>query len=155
EDGAAELEQPREGEVRLGLDAGRAKDEKPRCPRDGVLEQGALAHPGLAPDQQRATAGGAGVLEQLLDACTFPIPADEHRATVTPACRRDNSGGARQNARHGASGAREMARDQVAIHDLPQRRLLLLRLWSRLLAQRAARTEAATLRRIERARELA
>ena len=49
-----ELVQARVRELRLGLDAERAHDPGVAGPCDGVLEQCALADPGIASDHQRA-----------------------------------------------------------------------------------------------------
>jgi hypothetical protein len=79
--------EPRELELGLGLDAERAHDGHPGSLGNGVFEQGRLADPGLAAQQQRAAVLAARPLEHRLDALALALTANQHRPTLTtPGC---------------------------------------------------------------------
>ena len=73
-----QLEQPRELELRLVLDAQGADDGHPLCLLRGIVQQGRLSHPGLGADYERAATPAAGTLEQFVDARAIGLPTDEH-----------------------------------------------------------------------------
>ena len=77
---AHELVQARVRELRLGLDAERAHDPRIARSRDGVLEQGALADPGVAADDEGGAPAASRPLEHSLDPSAFALAADEHAA---------------------------------------------------------------------------
>ena len=78
EDRPQELVQAGEGQVRLGLHAGRAQDGHPAGlrARGGLREQRGLADPGLAADHQRATAV-RHALDELGDQGELAVTAEE------------------------------------------------------------------------------
>ena len=82
EQGTHELVQARVRELRLGLDAERAHDPGIAGARDGVLEQGALADPGVAADDQRAAPAAPRLLEHSIDPSALALTADEHVAII-------------------------------------------------------------------------
>ena len=82
EQGTHELVQGRVRELRLGLDAERAHDPGSARPRDGVLEQGALADPGVAADDERAAPAALRLLEQSIDRSALALTADEHAPII-------------------------------------------------------------------------
>ena len=75
----AELMQPREGELHLGLDARRPRDAEPRRAPHQILEQGALAHAGLAAQHQRAAQTLAHARDELIQRRALAAPAEQLR----------------------------------------------------------------------------
>ena len=82
EQGSQELVQARVRELRLGLDAERAHDLGIAGLRDGVLEQRALADPGVAADDERAAPAAPRLLEHPIDPSALALTADEHVAII-------------------------------------------------------------------------
>ena len=82
EQGAHELVQAGVRELRLGLDAERAHDSGIARPRHGVLEQSALADPGLAADDKRAAPAAPRFLEHSIDPSALALAADEHAPII-------------------------------------------------------------------------
>jgi hypothetical protein len=70
--------QAAEGQLGLGLDTHPA--DHPQVPGRGarVLQQGGLADPRFAHDDQRVTAPGSGVRKQLVEAPLLALPPHQH-----------------------------------------------------------------------------
>ena len=77
-----ELEEARELELDLVLDADRPDDGHPLCALGGVIEQGGLAHPRLTAKHERAATPTPGAIEQFVDARAVGFPTDEHGSKV-------------------------------------------------------------------------
>ena len=67
----------RERELDLGISAGCAGDLAARCPIGQVIEQRALADPGLAAHNQHATAIRLDIGQQPVKDFALTIPTDE------------------------------------------------------------------------------
>ena len=75
----AELMQPRERELHLGLDARRPGDAAPRRAPHQILQQGALAHAGLAAQHQRAAQTLAHTRHELIQRRALAAPTEQLR----------------------------------------------------------------------------
>ena len=82
---ADELVQARVRELRLRLDAERPYNPRGAGASNCVLEQGALADPGLAADDERAAPAALRLIEHPIDPSALALTADEH----TPIIERD------------------------------------------------------------------
>ena len=81
----AELQEPGELELGLGLDAGGPRHRHRPGEPDRIPQERRLPDPGLAANDEHATLPCARVLEQLLDPLLLRAPADEqHGATLLP-----------------------------------------------------------------------
>ena len=86
----ADLEQRRELELRLRLDAKRAHDRHPLGAVDRVVEERRLADAGLATDHQRSGSALAGPIEELVEPRALALAAEQHGSTVTASRTEDN-----------------------------------------------------------------
>lgn len=84
----AELMQPGERQLHLGLDAGDPGDAEPRRLLDGVAQQRRLADPRISADDEDRAAAVAGVVQQPPDGLAFaqpvlklPLVVGSHRDT--------------------------------------------------------------------------
>ena len=75
----AELMQPGEGQLHLGLDAGDPGDVESGCPFRGMLHQHRLAHARLAADHEHAAVARACVVEEPVQRLTLAGTAPERR----------------------------------------------------------------------------
>ena len=80
----AHLEQRRELELCLRLDAEGADDRHPVGLVDRVVEERGLADPRFAADRERAAPTRAGTVEQLVKPQALALTADQHASTLTP-----------------------------------------------------------------------
>jgi hypothetical protein len=84
EERPAELIQRRERHLRLGFDAVRPDDVEVGRRRSGrILEQGGLADPGLADEDERHARPAACLLQQLLYPVLLRSPSKQHSAIVS------------------------------------------------------------------------
>jgi hypothetical protein len=76
-----QVEQGREGELRLGLDpAGAQHGDVAVAPLHQRVQQGGLADPGLAPERERASMAGPQVREEAVELGELSNPTNDHRA---------------------------------------------------------------------------
>ena len=73
-----QLVQAREGELRLRLDPDSAQYPKAPGVVGRVLEQGGLADPRVAPQDQRPAVAVPDIVEQLSEPGTLTLPANQH-----------------------------------------------------------------------------
>lgn len=76
----AQLLEARVGQLHLRLDAGRTHHPQVDRGSEHVVEQGGLAHPGLAAHHDRATAAGADLAEQAVEERAFAFAPRQHKA---------------------------------------------------------------------------
>ena len=84
----AELMQPRERQLHLGLDAGDPRDAEARRLPGAVLQQGGLADARLAADDQDGALAAAHVLQQPVERLALAGSAQQHRGTARGHCER-------------------------------------------------------------------
>jgi hypothetical protein len=82
EDGMKEFRESREGQLGLGLDAGRREHGHALGLVRGVPKEGALADPGLSTDDQSAADPAPGAIQQGVETRLLISPAQEHKAMV-------------------------------------------------------------------------
>ena len=82
EGGAQELEQPREGHLRLGLDSARTQHQHPLRLLGGVVEQGSLADPSLADEREDAALPDPRIRQQAIERRPLLVAAEQHRRSV-------------------------------------------------------------------------
>jgi hypothetical protein len=73
----AQLMEPREGQLHLGLHARRPDHSTPRGACEEVIQQGGLADPGFASDDDRAARSGSGIREEAIELFALGAPAPE------------------------------------------------------------------------------
>ena len=83
-EGESHGRQPRERELGLRLGAAGLDDIHVGRAGERVAEERALADPGLAADQERATRAATRGREQRLDRPDLPLPPQEHGLMVGP-----------------------------------------------------------------------
>ena len=91
--GAKQFVQAREGDVRLELDAARGEHSHLDSTLHRKAEEGSLADPGLAADDQRRAAPKAGVGERPLYGRHLPVATEQHPTGMLWRRPPDNQGG--------------------------------------------------------------
>ena len=81
----ADLEQRREVELGLGLDAERGDDLHVMRVLDRVLEQRRFADARVAAKDERDAAAETRPLQRLVDACALALATDQHASNGNPA----------------------------------------------------------------------
>jgi hypothetical protein len=80
--GSQHAVEPRERELRLGLDAADAKQPQAGCLACRIRQQRGLAQPGVAAQDQRATPTVAGAIQQPVDRPPLLVPPVQHDPTL-------------------------------------------------------------------------
>ena len=82
--GPQQLEQRRERDLRLGLDAAGAQHLHPTRALGHILEQRRLADAGLADERERRTRTVARLRERALDGLALAVAPHQHAASLAP-----------------------------------------------------------------------
>ncbi len=79
-----QLEQRRERDLGLGLEAARPQDAHPASHLGGVVEQHGLADPGLADQGERCAHPGSRAAQNVLDLLPLQCSPEQHRPILVP-----------------------------------------------------------------------